>query len=116
MGTYHDDPLISYALDVEPDIVQRERHALDDIIRVLIEVFEELFDVLVPALEQVAVVDVHHHRFKILILLLLWQNLCLKILQSISRRPYSLGESPKMMTEDRIRQVNVLAWLLTHSR
>jgi hypothetical protein len=77
-GTYHDDPLVRYALDVEPDVVQRERHALDDIIRVLIKVFEELLDVLVPTLEQVAVVDVHHHRFEILVLFLLWQNFCLK--------------------------------------
>jgi hypothetical protein len=63
--------LVSYALNVEPDIVQCERHALDDIIRVLIEVFEKLLDVLVPTLEQVAVVDVHHHRFEILVLFLL---------------------------------------------
>lgn len=95
--------MISYALDIEPDVVQCERHALDDIVRVLIEVFEELFDVLVPALEQVAVVDVHHHRFEILILFLLWQNFCLKSCKVSHEGHIRQARGPKMMSEDRIR-------------
>ena len=105
-GTYHDEPLIGNALNVEPDIVQRERHALNDIIRVLIEVLEELLDVLVPTLEKIAVVDVNDHGFEIFILFLLQRNSRQKSCKS-------------MIYRERLRARQESApkrWLLTHSR
>ena len=51
MITYSHDSLVSNPLNIQSDIVKSKRHAFNDIIWVFIEVFQELFDVLVPTLK-----------------------------------------------------------------
>lgn len=69
--TYHHNSLVSDALNIEPNIIQSQGYALYAIIRMFIEVLQELFNVDIPALEQRTVVYVHHYRIKVIIFLLL---------------------------------------------
>ena len=71
MCTYDDCSLVSDALHVDAYVVEGEGHAINHVIRVLVEVLQELLDIEVAALKQLPVVDVHDHGLEVLIFFLL---------------------------------------------
>lgn len=57
----YNNSLVSNTLDIESNIVKSQGHTSDEIIRVLIEIFQKLLDVIIAALKQGTVVNIDHN-------------------------------------------------------
>lgn len=76
----YDNSMVQETINEQPDVVEAQGYALDDIIGMLIYVLQKLLDVWVTTGVEIGIVDVHHNVFEVVLLLLplqvlleLWQ-------------------------------------------